>query len=272
MKYPPELEPQDVHSRLERLRKAEQDFLNRKAPGATETTPEQKEALRNYWNNVYSTEPKQKGRVVLPQIKQVLDYSDARKKFWAILQMRAAHISTIENREFDWVFSEDDAMLIKNMLAYFINDHKSPYPLSKGLFIYGISGTGKTELMTAFSKFTELYNPDKHFEMVSMSEVYIKAKSDKDYDPITPNVQGGKCFDELLRYSGAVTRFGEPIDINESIIEMRYLRKMKYGQITHFISNATPNEIKDRTTHMLFDRISKSMCASVYFKGESKRK
>lgn len=197
----------------------------------------------------------------------------AKRKVWGLLQMRAAEISVLENRDFDWVFDENLPWIVKNMTKYFINDPSCEFigGLAKGLFLYGLPGTMKTELMQIFERFTRENKLQKQFQFTSMSEVYAKAKVDKGFDPITPNIQLDRCLDEFGRYTGAVTNFGESVDINEVIIEQRYPRFRAGGQLTHIIANMTPNEADGVFSSMIFDRI-RQMCTSIHFEGQSKRK
>jgi hypothetical protein len=152
----------------------------------------------------------------------------------------------------------------------FINDPACEWPLTKGLFVYGMPGTGKTEVMQIFERFAALNSLPKAFSFTSMAEVYVKAKSDKGFDPVTPNIQLDRCFDEFGLHTGAVMTFGESLDINEAIIEARYKRFRQGGQLSHFISNMTTAEVQAAFSPMIFDRI-RSMCTSVHFKGKSKR-
>lgn len=196
----------------------------------------------------------------------------AKRKVWSMLEMRAAHISVIENREFNWVFDENLPWIIRNMTKYFINDPSCEFRggLAKGLFLYGVPGTMKTELMLIFERFCRENNLQKQFQFTSMSDVYAKAKVDSKFDPITQNIQLDRCLDEFGRYTGAVLNFGESLDINEVVIEQRYPRFRNGGQLTHIIANIDPNQAEPLFSPMIFDRI-KQMCTSVHFKGQSKR-
>ncbi len=255
---------------LQSMRKREQDFKDRHIKPQT---PEQAEKTRQYWDNVFSAPQRQGGNLVMTRnTNQELPYEDARKKFWAILQLRAAKIEILENRPFAWTFDDEQKQILQNLLKYFINDPSCAWPLTKGLFIFGAPGTGKTEILTALSEFCWRQVPEltKYFKLCSLSEIYIQAKASKDSDPIQPNVQNDRCFDEFGRYTGAILRYGDPLDINEAIIEQRYTRYRRYGQLTHFIANATPNELEGSITPMIYDRL-RSMCTSVHFPGTSKR-
>ncbi len=209
---------------------------------------------------------------VTRQTRQEMDYEVARRKVVELLNERGDQIARIENNPaFRWIFTEDEKAIIKNLVKYFINDPTGDYPLAKGLFVYGPPGTGKTELMKVMSLFTIAEKLTKAFIFTSLSEVHLKTKTDKNYDPIELNVQHDRCFDEFCRFVGPVNRFGEPIDINEALIELRYERNKRYGQLTHFIANTTPVEAESAFTTMIFDH-QREMCTSMVFGGGRKRK
>ena len=227
---------------------------------------------REYWQRVFSGPQAKPVLTVSRRTVCEMDYETARKKVWALLLLRAAHIADLENNpEFRWDFSDDERAILQNIVRYFVNDPECQYPLSKGLFLYGAPGTGKTEIMQVMERFCRENELSKAFEFTSLSRVHIQAKAEKDFDPITSNVQNDRCFDEFGRFVGPVTRFGESLDINEALIEIRYERFKRYGQLTHFIANTTPNELEGAFSPMIFDRL-RSMCTSIAFKGESKRK
>jgi DNA replication protein DnaC len=233
-------------------------------------TPEKTEQENEYWQKVFSEDQAKPFLYVARPTKQEMTYEDARKKVWALMQLRAAHISQLENREFNWVFDDEERKRNANIVKYFINDPTCEFPLSKGLFFYGMPGTCKTEIMTAMERFCRENELSKSFELGSLSKIYVQAKSDTNFDPITSNIQFDRAFDELGRYAGPVKRFGDDLDINEGIVEQRYERMRRYGQLTHFIANLTPNDLQNVVSPMLFDRL-RSMCTGVYFKGQSKR-
>lgn len=250
------------------------DDLRRKQSGKIKQrvkSPEEIVAEQEYWTRVFAEKPERPHLLISRRIAKEMEYDEAKRKLWAIMQMRAAHIATLENNpEFEWIVTQEFADTLRNLVKYFINDSTGGLPLTKGLFIFGENGTGKTEIMQAFFRFTETYDLTKRFTFCSMSEVYNKARADKDFDPIAPNEQHDRCFDEFGRNVGPVIRFGDALDINEAIIEARYNRFRRYGQITHFIANMAPNEAEEQLSPMIFDRL-RSMCTSIEFTGKSKR-
>lgn len=244
--------------------------------GAQFARPETSDAERAYWQRVFSEPTAPQTLFVTRSTRQEMEYETARRKVWALMQLRAAHISDLENRQFEWEMSPDFAAAVRALTKYFINDPTAehdcnPLPLTKGLFIYGAVGTGKTELMHIMQRFATENNLTKAFQFSSLSKVYTDAKASADFDPIAQNVCFERCFDEFGRYVGAVKRYGDDLDINEAILEQRYERFKRYGQLTHLVANLAPNETADKFSPMLVDRV-RSMCTGVYFKGESKRK
>lgn len=220
----------------------------------------------------------EKRDLVKPALKQEMDYQEARKKICRLLEIREGEITILENRSkpFYFEFDKEEIERNVNLLKYFINDPTAEYdgkplPLTKGLFVFGAVGTGKTELMLIFERFCKENDLSKQFQFSSLSKIYTDAKADANFDPIAPNICFSRCFDEFGRYTGAVKRYGDDLDINEAILEQRYDRFKRYGQLTHLISNMDTNEAKDKFSPMLFDRV-RSMCTGIYFKGESKRK
>jgi len=233
---------------------------------------ESSELEKKYWQTVWSNSGKNINYIPMRQHKpEAIQYDEARRKFWAILQFRAAAIETLSEQPFSWRFTDEEKTILQNLIRYFTNYQASKYPLHKGLFVYGAPGTGKTEIMIALQKFCEANELQKAFKLTSMSAVHIQTKTDKEFDPVTINVQYDRAFDEFGRHAGAVIRFGDSLDINEAIVELRYERWKRYGQLSHFIANATPNDVRSLFSPMVYDRI-REMCTSVLFPGESKRK
>lgn len=243
------------------------EYLERK--GLITQTPEQQQAEVEYWNKVFSSEPKP--RTFAPRVvRQEMEYDKARSIVRELFKDRAQEIAQIEDRPFKWDFSPELTANVQTLIKYFINDQTCPVSLSKGLFIYGPNGTTKTETMLIFERFCDQEKLTKAFRFDNLSKIHNDAKVSKDYDPITPNIQFNRCFDEFSRHTGPITRFGEQIDINEAILETRYDRFKRYGQTTHLICNAETHELKNVLSQMVFDRL-RSMMTSIKFSGNSKR-
>lgn len=262
----------EIQKEIQKMRDAQEAYFAKKAEWQNSAmTPEQSQALSEYWQMVFSDRPKRTSALYISKsTAQEMSYEEARGRFWAIMELRQAHIMQLTgNMDFRWQFSEQDRERNVNLLKYFINDPSSAYDLKKGLFLYGAPGTGKTEIMQAFQRFCEQYELSKAFHYSHMPDVYSRVRAGD--DEISTQAQFDRCLDEFGRITGSVMLYGNPIDPNEAIIEARYIRFKNYGQLTHIITNATPSTTKEAFTPALYDRI-RSMCTPVLFAGQSKRK
>ena len=196
-------------------------------------------------------------------------YSDARKAVIEIMEERAYKKSQLIGREFKYDFA-GIGDTIKDLIHYFIASPDSSLELSKGLFLHGVPGTGKTEIMQIMKEMTDRVNLRSQFTIESLSIMYDRARGSETYNPIPDAVQLNKCFDEFGRHSGAVMRFGNPLNITETLIEQRYIRFEASGQKTHFISNYSPDEAMQMLSPAIRDRLKK-MCQSVKFGEKSHR-
>ena len=234
-----------------------------------ETSQEAAAALQAYWNKVYSTtrrEAKNKR-----SYGQIMAYSEARKIVVDLLNFRADEIEGISGAPFAWDIPKDSelAATIRGLIQYFINDPECPWPLNKGLLIYGLPGAGKTEIMRIMMSFCLMVDSPKKFSWSSMTNVYTLARTDKTYD-FMQAATFDRCLDEFLRHTGNVNYFGDQVDINEHLIETRYTRNRNYGQLTHFITNGDTNTVQELLSAPAFDRV-RGMCTGVLFPGGSKR-
>ena len=260
----------EQHPTLEKMREAAERFKNRHTYRRPATTQEQSENVAKYWENVFQSKPKQTSKVVKALVQES-DYKTFRKAFIFEMERRADEIAIITaNPNFKWEWSEEQGAVIKKLIQWFINDPQCDIPLSKGPFLYGMPGTGKTEIVKALGVVASDLELSKRFEYICMSDEYEKARHNSQYDPITPNLFSNRCLDEFGRHFGAVKSYGNETDINESVIEGRYARFMSYGQNTIAVTNASPNELLNLFSPMVADRV-RAMCAGLLMPGNSKR-
>lgn len=202
---------------------------------------------------------------------QQVDYATACEEFRKIRSERAEAKRMASNPEFTWSFSPEDKEIISELIRYFINDPICIWPLNKGLWIWSAVGVGKTEILQLMSKFTKKLNLSKSFDFVNLSLEYDTARNDKNCNNLERLVRGNKLFDEFLYRHGDVNSYGNKINLNESLIEYRYISSQKYGQTTYLISNVSPLESEAILNTRITDRLME-MCTVVEWKGESKRK
>lgn len=249
---------------LDELREKQSALLTERRYVAP-TTPEQQEALRKYWEGVMR-EPVTNTvlNVTRSTAPEKISYDEARRKVWKLICERA------ESLGHPFRFTDEQGAVIGKLIRYFINDRTCGLDLTKGLFVYGVPGCGKTEIMRILATFTKESELAKAFVFSDMSEIYAGAIADKNSDPITPNIQFDRCFDEIGLKVGEVNLWGNNIDINESIIYARYNRNRKFGQLTHVVSNHDSKRIEALLTARVFDRM-KDLVQSVNYPGESNR-
>jgi len=193
-----------------------------------------------------------------------VSYEAAKRAVWKILCERGEQLNRV------FTFTDEQKPIVANLIRYFINDPECPYDLQKGIYLYGVRGTGKTEIMRALSKFTNEHSLSKAFEMSNLAQIYASCRADKNSDPITPNVCLDRCFDEIGIEVGPVICYGDPLDINESILYERYERNRRYGQMTHLISNNDTEATAALLSERIVDRM-KDLCQSVHYPGTSHR-
>ena len=261
-------------SNEELARRREEWQKRRQERRQPELTPEQQDKIMRYAAGLFA--PRRPASITTRlSFSHEMSYQDARVKFWEVLRARAEQISILKGREFNFVFSPEQAQVVGGLLKYFVNDPSSPFQLNKGIFLYGMPGTGKTEIMTAFCIFCKEYRLTKAFEWAHMPTVYQELRasgSDKEgrKDPISFYSQFNRMLDEFARITGPVLVMGNPIDPNEALIESRYIRFEAYGQITHITANAAPNEVAALLTPAVLDRL-RAMCTGVKYPGQTKR-
>lgn len=168
------------------------------------------------------------------------------------------------------------SLLVLQSNEYTINDDLArKMALSKGFFVCGDLGTGKSTLMRLISEFKKtVFLPT--FRFISTSEVCQHYKLTGSIDIFTYNDEGvqGKpatyCFDELGREPKTVNNYGTSMDVMSQVLQDRYLLWQKNGTLTHFVTNMSFDEIKERYGEFIQERIVE-MCNVIAFKGKSRR-
>ena len=263
---------------VEQIRQRNEEAIQQQAEQAAngKSLDEMRQAFIDYANRKHRTgvtitdlagvaKPERKRELAV----NVVTYDIARKTVIDIMEERAYRKSKLIGREFKYDFT-GIGDTIKDLIHYFVNSSEGSLDLSKGIFLHGVPGTGKTEIMQILQEATSRINLRSQFTIESLSIMYDRARGSEVYNPIPDAVQLNKCFDEFGRHSGAVMRFGNPLNITETLIEQRYIRFEASGQKTHFISNFSPDEAMQMLSPAIRDRLKK-MCQSVKFGEKSHR-
>jgi DNA replication protein DnaC len=175
-----------------------------------------------------------------------------------------------------------------NLIKYQFNDPTCEFDLSKGLYLHGNIGVGKTLSMRLFEK--SLNNrvfPRRH-KIISCREVQFSFNKDGQegiskygYESFSQLYNGYGCsfdkskplifcFDDLGAEDLSAKFYGQTTNVMAEIILSRYEMFQKYNMITHFTSNLTASDLTriygDRNVSRL-----KEMVNDVVLGGEDRR-
>lgn len=178
--------------------------------------------------------------------------------------------------------------VFRNLLFYFTGN-ECDYDLTKGIYLYGSYGIGKTLTMSIFSKFISSYFPFSAncFGSTSVERIaeYYKLKGDLfkyGRNIITSETNKGRGTiiennSEAKKY--CVNEFGKKLnekhygtdvqDVINSMLMIRYELFQEKGILTHATSNFEPSDL-DCFDSALLDRFSE-MFNFIEIKGDSKR-
>ncbi len=183
----------------------------------------------------------------------------------------------------DYSIDGNNQQQIEQLIFYFMNDKRFYGDLQKGLLLRGIIGTGKSILMKIFSEkrsglnFTLTKNFLFHsvidifsdytrngFSVIENHSKYMSYEEGYEWRNTT-------CFDELGMESTTAKNYGNTINIMESIIAIRYNNWQSRGQLTHFTTNLTPDEIEAQYGPRIRSRIAE-MCNDIILLGIDRRR
>lgn len=165
--------------------------------------------------------------------------------------------------------------IYRNLLHYFTGND-CDYDLSKGIYLYGSYGIGKTVAMSIFSKFLADYFPFTNgYGITSMEKLAESYKIDGDLVKFGRNYNNeGEnpkkyCFNELGKDLNE-KHFGTNIQyVINSMLMTRYELYQEKGILTHATSNFHPSELTC-FDNAIIDRFSE-MFNFIEMKGESLR-
>lgn len=209
----------------------------------------------------------------LEKQKQMIDMDGERMALWKILQrleprfdMRCYDVKMLYSI-IAWVWRNDD--LNKMNLDY-----------SKGLFLYGDIGRGKSLTMRLLLEYTmhvlkvhkELMQNDYRLNMEWMSASMIASRYAANGVPGLEKYMEhdcSMCIDELGREPIPTSYYGTKMNVMQFLMQIRY--DNRFSSVTHVTTNLAPDEIESIYGRYIADRCVE-MFNFINFSGESLRR
>lgn len=156
------------------------------------------------------------------------------------------------------VDSNELKKIYKNALLYFRGDERSEWDLSKGLFIHGGTGSGKSIFFEIFKRYTAKLNHNsfiKSKQTVIVSEVGNKGiiALDKYIKSRIPVIL---YIDDFGSANSVIQHYGNEFDVMDELIQARYDEFIKSGAITHVTTNVKPGDFKTKFNERITSRMN----------------
>lgn len=134
--------------------------------------------------------------------------------------------------------------IYRDLIYYFTNHGNSEYNISKGLFIHGKTGTGKTVLANVFNIFNGVYNPPKNFRIMDASEIPIAFEIGGMLE-VNRLLKGNCLLDDFGSERIEAVYYGTRAEPMKEFLIQRYKMFIQEGKLTHIITNFTMEYIKE---------------------------
>ena len=147
-----------------------------------------------------------------------------------------------------FMINDQNRQVINDLFCYFHRLEGGTLDVSKGLWLEGPVGTGKSSLMRIFSEHLRRYWNDETFRIYNCHDIVAQFSSKREgvdsLDQYTHNkfgYQPGRkvtmCFDEMGRESIPANSFGLKLNVMEYILYTRYSFFQQEGTLTHVTTN-----------------------------------
>jgi len=170
-----------------------------------------------------------------------------------------------------FTLTEERKELYLQLIYYFFNDKRFNGDLSKGLFIHGNKGTGKTIAMQVFRTlaFNNVIRTGKGFILEPCESIVLSYE-----------IQGAQTFERFNKHShcledlGAERKialhFGTPCNVMREILLMKYRQWQETGKPTYITSNYNYELIAKEYDMRIEDRF-REMFNNIVLTGKSLR-
>lgn len=197
---------------------------------------------------------------------QTLDMSfdEVKHIFWRIFK------EGIEKAAKNFVIDGNLIEVLPELIKHATNDITGAYPLTKGIYLYGGVGIGKSNIIESLRAFS-LAIVFKKFSIVNVSDLSIQIKIKKDYSVLEKYESGRWCFDDLGA-DNTVNTYGNTDDISKLLLFSWYEHQHKQNITLYATGNEDPETLFDRYQDARFADRFRELFTPVLLTGKSKRK
>jgi hypothetical protein len=176
-------------------------------------------------------------------------------------------------------WDSDAEIIFSDLVRYFIGDEGGTYDVHRGIYLFGVFGTGKTMLMKAFQEFTRLieerltradvaFTP-RSFRWGYTRDIALEMQRTASMDGLRTYFHGTRLFDDL-GHEDEKKIYGNQVSAMTEILLTRYNAWQASGLITHCTSNLPPHQCREVYGDRLGSRIFE-LFNHVYLDGRDKR-
>jgi DNA replication protein DnaC len=183
--------------------------------------------------------------------------------------------------------TDENKDLYEQTIRYFAADETCKYNLTKGLYVYGQYGVGKSVYFKIFKALNKAVDSPNNYKTLTVTDL-IDGVSHKGYQyfldsGIVPGDRYGRTnilwntgvghllLDDMGQSERFANNFGNKIDVVIAFIQRRYYAFTDYSALTHCSTNLIPSEIESEYGEAINSRL-RQMCNVILFPGEDKRK
>ncbi|PRY10307.1 hypothetical protein CLV24_11435 [Pontibacter ummariensis] len=162
--------------------------------------------------------------------------------------------------------------LLKLLYAYATRSEEfeeAGFSLNKGILLFGMVGTGKTDHMKALQRVLVSMHSPLAFAYTTLPRVAANYGSDG-YDAFLRYFKKHWLFDELGdTVKETVSHYGNKVNVAENLIHNRY-EAFKHGYLSHFTTNLEPGQLADLYDGRMWSRLQE-MCNLIPVFGPDRR-
>jgi hypothetical protein len=234
-----------------------------------ETEIETTERVKLYFEKLRTPRPMPQRAI---EVFRPIDYDEAKDITWDII------VKKLGGNASDFSKEGNVTEVIPKLIHYFIKDPASVYPLSKGIYLWGDTGSGKTFLMETMQSLVQILGlRTQYFDIYNVllfnEQVLNEGKFNSEQ-----YLKRSAVFDDFGQEEPYLRVFNNDIRPMHHIINRAYDNYKRNGQLIHFTSMLPPNLLHETTENSLphidrrtYERIC-DMTTCVKLTGKSKRK